>query len=155
MAPLLSQFGSKSIARMRAYNIPEQVSFSKKRFCADGGSVKFLENFPPRSLWPATQQHHRKQPHLTVPLLATPDPGTVSKPDQQYWLLPLVLQLSVEVEAAAVEQQPKLFRLSRRTVSSWNVVAMLQKVGLHFLSSRRLLLLKQKLPRAEVGVQVT
>lgn len=90
-----------------------------------------------------------------MPLLATPDPGTVSKPDQQYWLLPLVLQLSVEVEAAAVEQQPKLFRLSRRTVSSWNVVAMLQKVGLHFLSSRRLLLLKQKLPRAEVGVQVT
>lgn len=88
-----------------------------------------------------------------MPLLATPDPGTVSKPDQQYWLLPLVLQLSVEVEA--VEQQPKLFRLSRRTVSSWNVVAMLQKVGLHFLSSRRLLLLKQKLPRAEVGVQVT
>lgn len=61
-----------------------------------------------------------------MPLLATPDPGTVSKPDQQYWLLPLVLQLSVEVEAAAVEQQPKLFRLSRRTVSSWNVVAMLQ-----------------------------
>lgn len=90
-----------------------------------------------------------------MPLLATPDPGTVSKPDQQYWLLPLVLQLSVEVEAAAVEQQPKLVRLSRRTVSSWNVVAMLQKVGLHFLSSRRLLLLKQKLPRAEVGVQVT
>lgn len=90
-----------------------------------------------------------------MPLLATPDPGTVSKPDQQYWLLPLVLQLSVEVKAAAVEQQPKLFRLSRRTVSSWNVVAMLQKVGLHFLSSRRLLLLKQKLPRAEVGVQVT
>ena len=45
-----------------------------------------------------------------MPLLATPDPGTVSKPDQQYWLLPLVLQLSVEVEAAAVEQQPKLVR---------------------------------------------
>lgn len=90
-----------------------------------------------------------------MPLLATPDPGTVSKPDQQYWLLPLVLQLSVEVKAAAVGQQPKLFRLSRRTVSSWNVVAMLQKVGLHFLSSRRLPLLKQKLPRAGVGVQVT
>lgn len=36
----------------------------------------------------------------------------------------------VEAEAAAVEQEPKSFRLSRRTVSSWNVVAMLQKAGL-------------------------
>ena len=76
-------------------------------------------------------------------------------PPQAAWLLPLVLQLSVEVEAAAVEQQPKLFRLSRRTVSRWNLVAMLQTVRLRFLSSRRLLLLKQTLPRVEVGVQVT
>ena len=38
----------------------------------------------------------------------------------------MVVELVAREMVVAVEQQPKLFRLSRRTVSSWNVVAMLQ-----------------------------